>query len=132
MKQAILITAYKNFNHLIDLIDFFDDDFEIFIHIDKKSILKKTTIDNIKSKKNVVFISSKYAVNWGGLYHLKCYLLLAEQALKNPEFFVILKLSVKASYGINVELQGVQFVLDKLTIILSLPLKSVRLISHSV
>ena len=48
MKQAILITAYKNFNHLIDLIDFFDDDFEIFIHIDKKSILEKTTIDNIK------------------------------------------------------------------------------------
>ena len=85
MKQAILITAYKNFNHLIDLIDFFDDDFEIFIHIDKKSILEKTTIDNIKSKKNVVFISSKYTVNWGGLNHLKCYLLLAEQALKNPE-----------------------------------------------
>lgn len=38
MKQAILITAYKNYHHLEEIIAFFDDDFEIYIHIDRKSI----------------------------------------------------------------------------------------------
>lgn len=85
MKQAILITAYRNFNHLMDIINFFDADFNIYIHIDKKHKPEKTVINTIKSAKNVDFISSKYSVNWGGLNHLKCYLLLSEEALKNPD-----------------------------------------------
>ncbi len=85
MKQAILITAYKNFDHLMDIINFFDDDFNIYIHVDKKFKPKKNVIDAINSAKNVVFITSKYSVNWGGLNHLKSYLLLSEHALKNNE-----------------------------------------------
>lgn len=37
MKHALLITAYKNFEHLIDIINFYSKDIEIYIHIDKKS-----------------------------------------------------------------------------------------------
>jgi hypothetical protein len=35
MSQA-LITAYTNFDHLERIVLFFDSNFEIFIHIDKK------------------------------------------------------------------------------------------------
>ena len=85
MKQAVLITAYRSFDHLIELISFFDDDFYIYIHIDKKNRPQKTLINTIRSLKNVVFISSKYKIYWGGLNHLKCYLLLSEEALKKPD-----------------------------------------------
>ena len=37
MKQGILITAYKNVIHLKKLINFFNDDFCFYIHIDKKT-----------------------------------------------------------------------------------------------
>ncbi|GAA3641117.1 beta-1,6-N-acetylglucosaminyltransferase [Flavivirga jejuensis] len=85
MKQAILITAYKNFDHLIDIVTFFDNDFELFIHIDKKIKVEKRIIDKIKNIDNVKFLSREYSINWGGLNHLKAYLLLAKAALKNQE-----------------------------------------------
>jgi len=89
MKQGILITAYKNFDHLIDIIRFFDDHFEIYIHIDKKCTPPAETLQRIRTLKNVKFVSSAYKVNWGGLNHLKSILLLAEEALKNPELSYI-------------------------------------------
>ena len=42
MKQAILITAYKDFEQLVLLIDQFDNDFNFYIHIDKKSSIRNT------------------------------------------------------------------------------------------
>ncbi len=55
MKQGILITAYKNVNHLKKLINCFDDDFYYYIHIDKKSQIAKDEIELIQNAKNVVF-----------------------------------------------------------------------------
>lgn len=82
--QAILITAYKNFQHLEDIIDFFEsDDFSIYIHIDKKSVLAEKERIRLVEKKNVRLISSAYSINWGGLNHLKAILLLADEALKD-------------------------------------------------
>ncbi|HEY9169353.1 MAG TPA: beta-1,6-N-acetylglucosaminyltransferase [Lutibacter sp.] len=85
MKQGILITAYKNFEHLIDIATCFDVNFEIYIHIDKKSTIKVEVIDELMALKNVKLVSRKYKVNWGGVNHLKCILHLAEEALKVPE-----------------------------------------------
>ena len=86
MKQGILITAYKNYDHLIDIVDFFNDDsFEVFIHIDRKSKTSKETIEKLYAFNCVKFVSTKYKVNWGGLNHLKCILFLAKEAVKNKE-----------------------------------------------
>lgn len=83
MLHAILITAYKDFNHLVDIVDFFDNNFRIFIHIDKKS-LDFNKIKKILSKKNNIdFISNEIKVNWGGRNHLSAILLLVAEALKN-------------------------------------------------
>lgn len=83
MKQAILITAYKNAEHLLELIDIFDCDFEFYIHIDKKSKITDADCRMIAGRSNVAYLSRRYSVNWGGMNHLKCILLLAGQALKN-------------------------------------------------
>ena len=83
MKQGILITAYKNVIHLKKLINFFNDDFCFYIHIDKKSQIANDEIELIQNAKNVVFVSRQFKVNWGGLNHLKSILLLSKEAIKN-------------------------------------------------
>jgi len=84
MKQAILITAYKNFEHLKELIRFFDDPlFSIYIHIDLKSNINQEELITLQGP-NVKLVN-KYKVNWGGVNHLKSYLLLSELALENPD-----------------------------------------------
>ncbi|MBD3627941.1 beta-1,6-N-acetylglucosaminyltransferase [Cyclobacterium sp.] len=85
MKHAILFLAYKNVDHLVEYINLLDDDFLFYIHLDKKSKLKKNAVEKLSRQKNVVIISRKYAVNWGGLNLLKALLLLAKEAVKNKE-----------------------------------------------
>lgn len=89
MKQGILITAYKEISHLKKVLDFFDDDFYFYIHIDKKSQIPKKEIEMIQNSKNVMFVSREFQVNWGSTKHLKAILLLSEEAIKNKniEYF---------------------------------------------
>lgn len=85
MKQAILITAYKNFHHLCKIINHFDENFCFYIHIDKKSKISMSEIESLKKIGKFVFISQEYKTNWGGVNHLKCSLLLLKESLKNKE-----------------------------------------------
>lgn len=83
MKQGILITAYKNFGHLYDIANYFDDTFEIYIHIDKKQKISKYDHSRLQNLSIVKLVSRKYIVNWGGVNHLKSILHLCTEALKN-------------------------------------------------
>lgn len=83
MKQAILITAYKNIKQLDNLILFFDERFEIYIHIDKKSNISDLDLKSLNKYKNIKFISRKFSINWGGVNHLKAIILLSSIALKD-------------------------------------------------
>lgn len=85
MKHAILITAYKDPDAILDLIEFFGEEFNIYIHLDKKSKINK----DIFPKKQNIYLSSKFKVNWAGTNHLKCILHLIDEALKlkENEFF---------------------------------------------
>lgn len=83
--QAILITAYKNYNHIEDLIHFFDESFNIYIHIDKKSLISKEDIQKLSLDKRVKYLSQEHKINWGGINHLKAILELANIAIENPE-----------------------------------------------
>ena len=92
MKQAILVTAYKNYFHLESIIKFFDDDFQIYIHLDAKSKIGKTEFENIREYSNVKLFTQKYKVNWGGINHLKAILYLlhtASQDKSNQYFHLI-------------------------------------------
>jgi len=85
MKQAILITAYKDFGQLIELIKIFNKNFNFYIHIDKKSKINNDLLQGLVDISNVEYVSRKYKVNWGGLNHLKAIILLSVEALKNGE-----------------------------------------------
>ncbi len=87
--QAILITAYKNIEHLEEIIHFFDKGFNIYIHIDKKSGIEQEKIDSLSKHKNVIYISQQYKINWGGLNHLLAILDLTQHAFADThnEYF---------------------------------------------
>ena len=79
MRQAILITAYKNEKQIYDIISFLGNDFDFYIHIDKKSPMN---LDEVHGKENI-HIFKKYVVNWGSVNHLKAILFLSKKALEN-------------------------------------------------
>lgn len=83
--QAILITAYKNYDHLEEIVNFFDDKFNIYIHIDKKTSISKNDIQKLSSNKKVRYVSQQYKINWGGINHLLAILELAQEAIKNSD-----------------------------------------------
>jgi hypothetical protein len=81
MQQAILITAYKNVDQLLTIIESFDDNYTFYIHIDRKSKLDTTPLQKYKN----VSVYTEYTVYWGGLSHLKAILFLATEAIRNSE-----------------------------------------------
>lgn len=85
MKQAILITAYTNIDHLNFLTDSLSAEYMYYIHVDKKSNIDQCEIEKLSEKKNVVLISQKYNVTWGGINHLKAILFLLQNALKDSD-----------------------------------------------
>lgn len=87
MKQAILITAYKNYHHLEEIIQCFDANFELYIHLDKKSKISDIELANLRKYDTVKLLEQKYKVNWGGFNHLKSILYLTEQALKSSDSY---------------------------------------------
>lgn len=89
MKQAILITAYTNIEHLISITESFSDRFKLYVHLDKKSKITKEDILILSKKKDVILVSQKYTINWGGINHLKAILLLLSKALEDTslEYF---------------------------------------------
>lgn len=83
MKQAILITAYKNPQHLFRIVEYFDDDYVFYIHIDKKSKMAEQDIQRLKATRKVRLVSQQYRVNWGSVQHLYAILALCREAVKD-------------------------------------------------
>lgn len=65
MKQAILITAYKDLDFLTEIISCFDDDFSFFIHLDRKCKENTEILTNFKN----VYLYNNYHIEWGGSNH---------------------------------------------------------------
>ncbi len=85
MQQVILITAYKDFEQLFEISNYFGDSFHLYIHIDKKSKIDTLMLNQLMALNNVKWVTNKYKVNWGSYNHLKSIILLAEEALKNSD-----------------------------------------------
>ena len=74
--------AHKNIETLHHLVDYFNKDCYVFIHIDKKTKIKDETIQHIETKPQVVKIYRQYNVHWGGFSMLKCEMFLLKEAYK--------------------------------------------------
>ncbi|NQX78336.1 beta-1,6-N-acetylglucosaminyltransferase [Gilvibacter sp.] len=83
MRHGILITAFKDLQQLETISSCFDDRFALYVHIDKKTAVSPEILNKLQGLDNLVFISQKYKVNWGGLNHLKAILLLCEEAIQD-------------------------------------------------
>ena len=81
MKQAILITAYHDLDQLCRLVDYFDEDFAIYIHLDKKC---KKDCSRLANRANVCLYRN-YAVEWGDYRHLKAIVLLMKEAFRSGD-----------------------------------------------
>lgn len=75
-KICFLIAAHKNYNQTIRLINRLKKDFDLYVHIDKKSSLKIESFDNVK-------IYKKFKVHHGGFSQIIATLFLMEEASKN-------------------------------------------------
>lgn len=77
MKHCLLITAYKNVDIINNLIDSVPAEWGIYIHLDKKSKIKISDINNR------AHVFKTYSVKWGSRAHIKAILLLMKQVYKN-------------------------------------------------
>lgn len=85
MRQAILITAYKDLPMLQKLIEYFDEDFEIFIHLDRRCREDYTLL----LQRKFVYLYRKYSIEWGDYKHLLAIIMLMREAYQHTdlEFF---------------------------------------------
>ena len=85
MKQAYLITAYKDFDQLYELAKFFSATAYVFIHVDQKS---KTITDNeiriLNAIENCEAFSS-YSIAWGSFHHVEAIVELMVRALMKED-----------------------------------------------
>ena len=81
MKHAIMIMAHGNFNHLIHMVEYFNHDCYVFIHIDLKSSISDKEMETLKKIPQVISVHKKYKIQWGGFSILKCEIFLLKEAL---------------------------------------------------
>lgn len=84
---AILIIAHKNQEQLELLINNLVGDFDLYIHIDTKSVINKEEL--ISKYPNVKFYS-KYNIIWSGYTQILCPLFLFREASKSKYQYYIL------------------------------------------
>lgn len=85
MKQAFLITAYKDYESLLDLVNLFTKTGLCFVHVDKKS--KTITDENIKTLNQIegCEVVREYDIKWGGFAHIRAIVRLMMMALSHEE-----------------------------------------------
>lgn len=78
-KHAILLLAHNQLNHLIDLVNMFDENFHFFIHLDKGAHYEEEDILKIKNIENVQIIKQRHKIKWGGNSIIKAFTWLGRQ-----------------------------------------------------
>ena len=81
MRQGILITAYRDIPMLEKLVTYFDEDFEMFIHIDKRC---RENLAALESNEHLHLFRT-YAVEWGDYKHLLAIVMLMKEAYRHTD-----------------------------------------------
>ena len=80
--QAMIMTAYKDYEALKQLLEALCPYTLCFVHVDAKSAITPEQVETLNGMKNVQAIR-KYKVNWGSVYHLYALLDLCRMALED-------------------------------------------------
>jgi hypothetical protein len=89
MNIAYLVLAHNNFQQLNRLIkSLMDDNSDLFIHFDKKSIVDTTKFNF----DNVFILENRYSINWGGfsMIQAEMELLKTAKANKDYDYYILL------------------------------------------
>ena len=78
--QAMIITAYQDYESLRCVLAALSQRALCFVHVDKKSAITQAEVDALDAMENVRAIR-KYKINWGSIYHLYALLELCAMAL---------------------------------------------------
>lgn len=85
MKQAFLITAYRDFSSLYELASYLSENNRVFIHVDTKSRdIREEEIEKLNHLPNCMAISV-YNIAWGSMNHVYAFLELLAWALEEKE-----------------------------------------------
>lgn len=74
--------AHKNLTHLCHLISYFNNDCDVIVHIDKKSLITSEEIEKVRTLPQVKLVYQRYEVHWGGTSVLDCGMSLLEEAVR--------------------------------------------------
>ena len=80
--QAMIITAYRDFDGLSRMLTALSRHALCFVHVDKKSGFTPEQMARLNALPGVRAIS-RYAVNWGSVYHLNALIDLCRMALED-------------------------------------------------
>ena len=85
MKQAYLITAYKNFDELYELAEILSKTAYVFIHVDEKS--REITDADVEKLNRLpgCEASREYRIVWGGFAHVQAIVKLIAMALSKED-----------------------------------------------
>lgn len=86
MRHAVLIIWHRNIRNLIYLLDYFDSDFTVFIHIDRKARMGYDVLHALHEEYPNVRAWSKYKVRWGASSIVDAELFLMRQAMSSGNF----------------------------------------------
>lgn len=88
MRHAFLICAHNNFNLLARLLNRLDDkDFDLYVHIDKKSgPIDYSFFESLNKSINIHFLRKRISVTWGDVSQIKVTFILIEEALKAEKY----------------------------------------------
>lgn len=87
-KHVLLITAYNDFECLIEMIKYYHLHYDCYIHIDKKIQIPNKFAASMTQYPNV-FIVQKYKINWGSYKHILAFLELMRLAKNKYEYYHI-------------------------------------------
>ena len=104
MKQAIIITAYRDLEQLRDIVDFFDDDFDFYIHIDRKCAEPLPNFCH-----DGVHVVRRYRITWGSERHLYAILHLLRMTCNSPHPYSYYHIITATDYPIKPLAQFKQF-----------------------
>lgn len=79
MRHCLIMTAYKDAEMINSIIDETPVSWGVYIHIDAKSSLLSSMINNR------AIVIKKYRIYWGGIEHLYAFIELMSMALNSGE-----------------------------------------------
>lgn len=84
MRHCLIMTAYKDAEMINSIIDETPVSWGVYIHIDAKSSLLSSMINNR------AIVIKKYRIYWGGIEHLYAFIELMSMALNSGKIMIII------------------------------------------